>query len=231
MADKFTGTNKMVTVEPKTVVETQVEGEYRLVPYEERRGKWGATVAIGYSSYEPVNYEPNFVAAEFGDIYTVPDLPMVELQITAKRNLSFGSLGGEIAVGFYQNDSDKPALILSDMQVIPVRLGGIFFMDLLTKDNMVVPYGMGGAYVMIYEESVSGSSLNGNTQVAPYFGGGLAFQLDWIDKNAARVSYEDSGIQHTYAYAEAKSFVNTGDELDPNFGNDFTWGAGFRVEF
>ena len=56
-AEEFSGTPGMVLVEPTNVVTSEVGGEYRLVPYLERRNRWGFTVSIGYNSFEPIYYE------------------------------------------------------------------------------------------------------------------------------------------------------------------------------
>lgn len=228
---EFTGKPAMVIVEPSAIITSEKEGEYALLPYVDRRGDWGTTFSFGYSSYEPVNYEPNFLQVNYEDVYSAPDVPMLELTIAVKRNLSFGSIGGEIGVGVYVNDSDAPALVNSELQLIPVRVGGVVFLDSFRKEPLFVPYFSGGIYTMIYKETLLGNSFNGNTQIAPYINGGIAIGLDWLDRLGARISYEDSGIQTSYAYAEARKFFQPGGAEDPDFENDISWGAGVRVEF
>ena len=221
----------MVEVEATHVSTTEVDGIYKLVPYTERRNKWGVTTALGYSSYEPVYYEPNFLAVDFVDIYSTPEMPLIELQISIKRNMNFGSFGGELSVGIYQNDSDSPELVDSSLQLIPVRLGAVLSLDTLSSEPMFVPYVSGGLYTMLYRESMEGNSHSGNTQVAPYMTAGVNILLDWLDRRAARTSYQESGIQSTYAYAQAYKLIESGDASDGDFSNDVSWGAGVRVEF
>ncbi len=219
----------MVIVEPSNVITMEKEGVYELTPYLERRGNWGFTVAVGASYYSPVNYEPNFLDESFESVYG-SFAPMYELTFSVKRNLSFGSVGGEIGGGFYGNDSSTDA-VESSLQLIPIRLGGVFYMDTLTANARFVPYVSGGAYIMLYKETQANASFNGNTQLAPYVRGGLAFGLDWLDKTAARMSYEDSGIQNTFAYIEiGKMFAGSG-ATDPDFEDTINAGAGFRIEF
>src|SRR4051812_16924654 len=72
----------MVLVDPTNIIATQVGGEYVLKPYRDRRRRWGGTVGVAYSTYEPVNYEPDFVARDFTDVYTNPEMPMIEISVT-----------------------------------------------------------------------------------------------------------------------------------------------------
>src|SRR5262245_12577415 len=77
-SSEYTGKPGMVIVEPTDVISTKIDGDYKLVPYLERRGRWGFTASVAYSSYEPINYEPDFVADEFASIYETTDMPMIE---------------------------------------------------------------------------------------------------------------------------------------------------------
>ncbi len=231
-ADEFSGTPGMVYVEPTNIIQTQSDGEYRLVPYLERRGRWGFTASVGYSSFEPTYYEPDFLQVDSSEIYVSPEVPMVELRFSVKRNAGFGSLGGELTIGVYQNDSDiDPLIIESSLQVIPIYLGATLNFDAFSPEPWIVPYMSGGVYTVFYEETADTRSVQGNTALAPYMTAGGAFQLDWLDRESARRGYEDSGIQATYIYAQvSKQFASTA-EKDKGFETDMSWGTGIRVEF
>lgn len=231
MSEEEASAKKLVIVEPTFTMTTEIDGEYRLVPHRERRPSWGVTASLLYSSFEPVNYEPNFAAVAFEDIYTTAELPMLELVFSSKRNFDFGSLGLEVGVGGYKNDSDDPDFVESSLLLIPVRLGLVFALDNLSPEAFVVPYVGGGAYTIFYREELGGNSFNGNTQVAPYFHGGLAMSLDWIDRRASRIAFEESGIQASYVFAEARYQMDSGVVSDPDFETDVYWAAGIRVEF
>ncbi len=219
-----------VEVEPTNLLPSDITGIYYLIPYRNRRDKWGQTVSIGYSSFTPIDYEPNFIAADFKDIYASADMPLIELQVSFKRNFTLGSMGAEIGVGIYQNNSDSN-LIESDIELIPIRLGANFSFDNLAFEPFVVPYAMAGAYVVMYEENSSALSFGGNTEVAGYYGLGASFQLNWVDREAARISYLESGIENTFIYLEARKFIASGAAQDPDFSTGFDWGAGVRLEF
>lgn len=222
---------KLVIVEPLNVMSTETNGEYQLVSHRERRDKWGGTLSLVYSMFEPTYYEPNFYAGNFEDIYTSPELPMIELVIERKRNYSFGSVGVQFAVSGYQNDSDSPDLVDSSLQLIPVRLGVTLAFDNITPEAQIVPYFSAGAYTVFYSEELTGNSYNGNTQPAPYVHGGLAMSLDWIDRRASRIAYEDSGIEANYVFIEGRKQMGSSDTSDPDFESDIYVAGGIRVEY
>lgn len=221
----------MVIVEPTNVVSTNVGGEYNLIPYRERRRRWGGTFAVDYSTYNPINYQPDFAITSFKDVYRNPDLPMIDISFTVKRNMAWGSLGGEFSVGFYKNISDNPNYVDSQLSLTPIKLGAIFFLDTLAPEPTVVPYISGGAYVAYYREELDATSLNGTTQAAPYVHGGLQFQLDWIDRAAARVAYHDSGIESSFFFIEARKQFASAKASDPDLSDDISFAGGLRVEF
>ena len=222
----------MVLVEPVNVIISQQEDESHLTPYRERRPRWGTTVSVGYSSYEPLNYEPEFVASDFSQVYGTPEMPLIELQFAVKRNFALGSLAASLAAGMYRVNSKNRAVNGdSSLRLIPVRVGGVFYMDALAADPVVVPYLGGGAYSMVYNESLGGNSRSGNTQVAGYVHGGLAITLGWLDNIGSIVAYRESGLENTYAYVEAQKYLPAGGQGDGDFSNEVSWAGGLRLEF
>lgn len=220
-----------VYVEPTFISTTKVDGEYKLVPYRDRRPAWGITVGIGYESYEPVNYEPNYAPVDYyDDLYGSPSLPMVEFQFAVKRNFGSGSLGVELGASRFEN-SKSGELVASTLSLTCVRLGVIYSLDAMSADPMWAPFVTGGMYTMLYKESLQGNSFNGNSMVAPYVSGGVAMSLHWIDKSASRLAFEDSGIQRSYLYADVRTFIASSSKKDPDLSSDFNWGAGLKLEF
>ena len=221
----------VVFVEPSHVSEVKIDGEYHLESYAERRGKWGALVSLDYDSYEPIAYQPNFANGSYRSVYGTPHQPTFEAQIAVKRNFALGSLGVEVAVSYFSNDNSDPNGVHSILNLFPLRIGAVYYMDLLGNDPLFVPYVSGGAYTVIYKEKLQGNSLNGNSQVAPYINGGVALSLGWIDRRGERESYENSGLLATYAFLEARKYFSPQAKQDPDFGNDVSGAAGLRVEF
>lgn len=221
-----------VEVEPTNLLPSDITGVYYLVPYRNRREKWGHNLNIGYSSYHPVNYEPAYLQANYDDVYPSAKFPLVEITYTFKRNLGFGTVGVDVGAGMYKATAAQDSGITSDLELIPVRLGMSFALDTIYFEPYVVPYVGGGAYTVFYKEKMTAeNSHGGNTLVAPYYSLGVAFQLNWVDRESARVSYLDSGIENTFLYLEARKFMASQAANDPDFSTGFDWGAGVRLEF
>lgn len=221
----------MVIVEPVNVIISENELDFKLQPYVERRPKWGFTAGVGYSTFEPLNYEPDFVAADFTDVYGNPTVPMIDLMFSVKRNMAAGSLGIEFGAGYYEVSSKDKAFGDSQLTLIPARLGAIFALDTLGKDPLFVPYFAGGVYTMVFNESLGGNSHNGNTQASFYAHGGVAFSLHWLDRYNSIVAYRESGVEATYAYVEAQKYMKAGAEADGDFSNEISYSGGIRLEF
>lgn len=224
------GQDGWVEVEPMNLLPSDITGVYLLIPYRNRRAHWSQVYNIGFSNYRPSNYEVNFIEAPFTDIYATPDTPLVEIQAALKRNFSFGSIGAELGVGTYKNSSDTDD-IESELTLHMVRLGLNLNLDNITYEPFVVPYISGGGYVIFYEETVASTGFSGNTMVAPYYAFGLSFQLNWLDRESARVSYMDYGVENTFLYAEIRKFMKSSVENDPDFSTAYDWGAGVKMEF
>ncbi|MCB0410973.1 MAG: hypothetical protein KDD22_00500 [Bdellovibrionales bacterium] len=225
------GQGGWVIVEPLNILSSRDSGEIRLVPYKYRREKWGQAFSLGYSLFAPTNMESNTGAFYFEDIYdTKADVPLVEFQWNLKRNFSLGSLALEVGVGYYSNDSDTD-LVDSKLEIIPLRVGLNYTMDMLFDRPYIAPYVAVGGYVFKYTETQGTTSYNGTTQVAPYFVAGLQFAIDWLDNFSANIAYIESGLEATYLFVEGRMFAASTAEADPNFETDFQGSAGLRLEF
>lgn len=230
--------NEYIEVEPKLVYPTDVRGVYYLVPYRFRRPSWGKTFGLGFSSYNPKNYEPDFVAATFDDVYGNASMPMIDFLFSVKKNFVIGSIGIEAGIGYYRSSSKSsvdvagvPTAVDSTLNIYPIRIGGIFTMDNLFYEPFVAPYASAGVYSMFYRESRTTASFNGNTQISPYYAFGALAQLDWLDRAAAREAYEEAGVESTYVYLEARGFIQSKNAKDPDFSSMIHFNAGMRVEF
>lgn len=227
-----------IEVEPKLVFPSDVRGVYYLVPYKYRRPSWGKTFGIGFSTYTPKNYEPDFAAVTFDAAYGSADLPLVNFSFSVKKNFVFGSVGVESSAGYYKNSSRSsveisgvPTALDTMLTIYPLSIGGIITLDNLFYEPYVAPYFSGGVYSMFYRETRETGAVNGNTQISPYYSFGALFQLDWLDRAAAREAYEEGGVESTYFYLEARGFIQSNVKQDPNFGSTLHANAGLRMEF
>lgn len=228
-----------VIVEPTHVNETSTGSDYELQPYDQRRGDWGVTVGLDYNSFEPENYSPNFVELAYGDVYDRPSLPNVGFEVAVKRNFSLGSLGMEFGFSTFKVDAMQELIDQqitdSSLSLYMLRLGAQYNMDRIfskTPHPFLVPYVAGGLYTVFFRETNASTSFNGNTQVAPYATAGIAMSLDWLDPDASRSGYQESGMESSFLFAEVRQLFETQDDSDPDFTTDVpTWGVGIKVEF
>lgn len=221
-----------VFVEPTYVEVTKTQSEFKLQPYSERRHTWGFNASFGYSTYEPENYEPAFGGPNYKTVYGRPTIGTVEAIFSFKRNMPGFSFGLDLGVASFRNDHSDDTYVGSVLNFIEGRIGGVLYADsIFGSDQWVVPYVAGGGYMMFYKENLLGNEFGGTTQVAPYVNGGLAMVLDWIDPHAARIGYEQSSVQRSYFYVEARKYFISNVKKDPDFSNTVSGGAGVRVEF
>jgi hypothetical protein len=225
------GQGGWVIVEPLNIWPATATSEAQIIPYKYRRESWGQSVSLTYSQFYPDSLESNLGAVNFSDIYDASaDTPMLELQFGVKRNFSLGSVGFELAVGYYSNDSDID-LFESSFEIIPVRLGVQYTADAIFQSPYVAPYIAGGGYIFKYTESQGTTSFNGTTQVAPYATLGLQLSLDWLDSRSASIAYFEGGIETTSLFIEGRKYFSSSAEEDPNFETPFQPQAGLRLEF
>jgi hypothetical protein len=197
-----------------------------LKPYSERRSTIGFNLAVGYSSYSPLDYKPDFVVNNsFDNYFGAAETPLIEVTLGPKLNMSFGSIALDLGAGYYNNENrDK-----GNLKLIPVRAGATYAMDNLSRDPVLVPYASAGAYVVYYEEKLASQKVGGNTSPGLYYAGGLAIQLNWLDETSASIAYDETGLENTFLFAEGRSFVLAGNV--PNLSSEIQWGAGLRLEY
>lgn len=194
--------------------------------YTERRSTFGFNLALGYSSYAPLKYKPDFVVNNtFENYYGPAETPMIEVTLGPKWNMALGSLILDLGAGYYNNENrDK-----GNLKLIPVRAGATLALDNIGLTPYIVPYASAGTYVVYYEEKLLSQKVGGNTSPGVYYGGGVAFQLNWLDETSASIAYDETGLENTYLYGEARSFVEATNI--PNLGSEIQWGAGLRLEY
>jgi hypothetical protein len=201
-----------------------------LKPYRQRRNSWGSLIAIGYSGYSPEDYDPSFVLDQFTSYYGNAETPLVEFTVSPKKNFSFMSFGLDIGVGYYVNRAPDT----SELSLIPVRLGLNLSLDTFFDEPYVVPYGTIGLYTMLYREAFASQAVSGNTAMGLYYSAGLRFQLDWVDSDGDYSSYDENGMENTFLFVEARSFLlpnNSEPDLGSPGDEPIGIGGGFAVEF
>jgi len=197
------------------------------VSYRERRSAVSGFVGFQGGTYAPTKYQPDFSTQSFKDYYGQSSSPEMELLFGVKWNIAIGSIGLQLSGGYYSVKKDSAA---AELLLQPVLAGIIVALDGIMPEPYVVPYGTAGMYTVVYNEKVSGLKVTGNSPPAPYFAGGAMFQLNWIDKDSADDAYQDYGLENTYLFAEARTFL-AGANAVPNMSTDVHYSGGLRIEF
>ncbi|MEZ4870967.1 MAG: hypothetical protein R2827_01725 [Bdellovibrionales bacterium] len=224
----------LIVVEPIGVESNIRGGKYALVPYRERRPAWTKTYGLSWGNYDPIDYDSDFSAEVFEDIFDIQNSSLIEFEISMQRNFKMGSLGADMAIGFYNAQAtDDYVDATSDnirISLIPLRLGARFNLDTVMETPYVVPYAGAGIYTMFYTETLNSRTVEGSTAPSLYFNVGLKFQLDWLEPRVARVAYQEHGLQNSFLFAEARQFFKSSTEADPNFSGDLNFNVGISVE-
>ncbi|MBC87595.1 MAG: hypothetical protein CL677_10510 [Bdellovibrionaceae bacterium] len=224
----------LVVVEPVGVEANIVDGKYELLAYPERRPPWTTSFGISYGNFDPLDYESEFSGEFYEDIFAIDDSSLIEFELTFQRNLSFGSLAIEVALGYYSaNASDEYVDATTDnisINLTQLRMGGRFSLDTIFDTPYVVPYASLGAYLMYYEESLNSRSVFGNTSPAIYYSAGAKFQLNWLEPEIAHQAYQQYGMQNTFLFIEARQTLESVTEADPNFSSEVTLSGGLSIE-
>lgn len=229
--EKNESVSQEVEVEPSatnlTAVKTCNCSYLYLKPYRERRSSWGGNFSAGVGQFNPTNYKPDFVVGQsFDSYYGAAESPMVDINFGIQKNFSFGSVTGEFGGSFYSNQGKNN----TTLKVTPVRAGLKLSLDTLFSEPYIVPYASGGVYTAIYDESVAAQSVKGNTEISFYYTVGSLFQLDWLDQDSDIDAYEDNGIENTFIYLEAQSYMASSKRV-PNFESTLQIAAGLKLEW
>lgn len=225
----------LVEVESSNVLPSDLANIYKLVPYNVRRPKWGSQVSLAYSQYTPKNYSTDYLATviNYEDAYGSPQMPLIEISYMYKYNFALGSAGVDVGYGFYKNEAAEVTLGDAQLDLKLARLGGRFTLDNYLPEPIVAPYVFGGVYMAIYDETKTGAgqSFNGTTGPAGYWGIGVLAQMNWLDKAAALESYTEAGIENTYLFLEARQYLASSENQDPDFSTDLDLAFGLSLEF
>lgn len=200
-----------------------------LTPYLERRTNFGFYLGLGFSQYAPKFVSDQQTTQGQSNQYTESSgTSLTELSLSPKWNFPLGSIALDLGGGYYE----KPALsgAPNGITVSMYRAGLTLTLDALGSEPLVAPYFSGGVYEMNYNETLASGSSTATTAVAPYVGGGLLIQLNWIERDTSMTLYNDSGIENTFLYVEARDYLR-GSTDDPDFSDQMAFGAGLKVEF
>lgn len=204
----------------------------RIPSYRDRRFEYGSLFSVSYNQFIPRNYDPQYSASSYSDVYEDLAVGSIEVSASFKYNFSLGSISAGIGVGIVSSESSNIAAHGDSLlKLYPIRGEVNLALDNLFDNPVFVPYGIAGVYTVIFHEELAALAYDGNTQVAPYFGGGVLYRLDWLFPNESFNAYKENGQENTFIYLEGRKFVASTKPADPDFSTGIQFGGGLKFEF
>ncbi|CAM6000327.1 unnamed protein product [Sphagnum balticum] len=202
-------------------------------PYRTRRPNFTGIFAIDAGTYAPTNFVSKVISSQtlgstpsYSGLYGGGASPNFDITFGAKYNFLLGSVGLQLSGGYFSATNQN---VNSTLSVTPITLGAVYYLDSIFQEPYVVPYFIAGLYTDIWKEVSQGLSINGRTGFAPFYAVGLNFQLDWIDVETHETGYRDFGLENTFLFVEARSFLSSNDIVDLSTGLQVS--GGFKFEF
>jgi hypothetical protein len=197
-------------------------------PYRDRRSRFTGLFGIEAGTYAPVNFNSQEISGgpSYSSLYSA-NLPNIEVVFGTKFNFLLGSLAAQFSGGYFSASNTGQSATLT---VTPLTLGLTYGLDTIFKEPYVVPYFTGGLYTDIWKEVAQGLTAQGRTGFGPFFAIGLLFQLDWMDTETHETGYRDFGLENTFVFLEARSFLAT-DDGPIDFSTPLQVSGGFKFEF
>ncbi len=220
----------MVEVQSSEPLVEVITRQDNLAPYRERREKHGGSFALGYEALLLSKYTSTLSNNTYKEVYGENPVPLIKLNIDYKYNADIGSAmaGLEFGKGSLTDDRIGESRTLDIM-----KIGANFKLlaDVIWDEPYVVPYIGLSVWQMDIGEKSPTDNFSATTQLGYNYLLGLMFQLDWIDKDTAKNSTFNWGLENTFIDVYATQYAKTQAVDDANTETDFVFGAAFRMEF
>jgi hypothetical protein len=191
------------------------------------------------SSYTPeIDSESGLTGTPYADFFRDSGMLLVELEGQRFFYQGYGSAGLSLSAGYAEKweegftSTGARAGEKSGLQVFPLSLGVFYKLDYAAErwGIPVVPYAEASLRYIPYRFLGTTEGLKG-AKHGYGFTGGVQFMLDFIEPSLARNLDSDTGVNHTYLFAEyTRAEVN-------NFGKgglDLSsrgWMFGFALDY
>ena len=212
------------------LVEVQIAANV-LSDYKERRGSHGWMFGLDYQAFKPTNYISTLDSLGYGDMFGSSPVQLAELQIAYKFNFSAGSVTLGLGGGMGQVTGTDATGGDRTLELTKLAVSGSYIMDTLFPQPYIAPYVQAQVYRFSVKESNSTTSFSADTQPGISYTAGVLLQLDALDKDTATRTTLDWGLQNTYLDIFMTKYMSSSGQSDPDFENNWDYGAGLRMEF
>lgn len=222
----------------------------KLAPYRERRETWSTVFSINVDQFYPDKFRSRLQQggvedAPYDTLFGSSPITLTQVQLGAKYNFGLGALGTALIVGMGtikdQRTGRTMGTFAGESHELTIFKKGAtvqFAMDNLFPEPYVVPYIEGQLFKIDYRERRSAPGVesdiaenSGTTDFATAVVLGALIQLNGLEKEAALMAQETSGMDNIFLDIFASQYNTSSDETDPSFETSINYGAGLRFEF
>lgn len=165
--------------------------------YRERRESTGWYLSAGIENFTPIMYKSGITNETYDVLFSDESIQMTTFTVYYKWNTRVGSLGigYEYSDGSIYNGDDDV-----NLDVVRTGLGFMFAFDMMKDEPKYVPYIKFhlDKHDYIEDWATDDRYLGEITGIGYGYGIGLMIQMDQFDKESARNSYAEWGLQNTF---------------------------------
>ena len=202
-------------------------------PYKQRQNQWGFTFSLGA---ENVNYPgliSQFDEESFEFLYGSSGVPMLNLELGPRYNMSWGSLALLAGYGLLDITDDRSGAS-DELTIQRYSATAVFYLDNIWSEPYFVPYVGGGIWMADYSEirgAFSDEVSNTSTDLGYHYKVGALIGLDWIEPESTLKSRRETGMKAMFVNVYASSTFMSESEPDPDLENELDLGASLVFEF
>lgn len=213
------------------LVEVEINQDF-LASYKERREDHGIYFSLAYESLKLKNFTSATDGLTYEALFGESDIPLILVGLDYKYNFSLGSVAVGLQVGKGEVSRDKSG-VERRLTAGKYGVGLKYTVDNILDEPYVAPYVGINFWRMELEEKnkATGTSISETTQMGYNYSLGLLIQLDWVERESAKTTTFNWGLENTFLDIYATQYAKTTAEDDPNTETDLLLGAGLRLEF
>jgi hypothetical protein len=213
------------------LVEIQYPADLLTGDYKDRRPNRGWMFGLDYQAFRPTNYISTLDNLGYGNMFGSSPVQLFELQVAYKSNFEAGGFTVGFGGGAGQVTGSDSTGADRTLALTKLAVSGSYIMDTLFPQPYVAPYVQAQLYRFSVKESNPTTSFSADTQPGISYTAGILLQLDGLDRDTATRTTLDWGLQNTYLDVFMTKYMSSSGTNDPDFENNWDYGAGLRMEF
>lgn len=199
--------------------------------YSERRGDYGGLFEIKIENLVPDTYVSPVDGMSYSELWSSNSIQVTQIGFSEKTNFNFGSITIDAGYGFGSVNSAESGSERT-LKITYPYLGAGLYLDQLSSDAIVVPYGKIKYRLETIEENSSSQNFSKELGNGLGYSLGLLINVGMLDQVSSGSAYVNYGIENTYLdifVAQYLKSENT-DQIEIQ-NSSLTYGAGLVWEF